>query len=387
MQEIYFDNSATTKVCPEAKQAALMMMESGFGNASSLHGKGVQTARYLAEARKTVAQILQVSAAEIFFTSGGSEGNNTALFGITAAHGKKGRKILFSDVEHPSVTEPIKRLEQLGFTAERVAVDQAGRLDLEDLRLKLSQDTILVSCQQVNNETGTVQPLTEIGALIKKFAPKAFFHIDGVQGFTKLSSDLRKWQADLYTGSGHKIHAPQGVGFLWVRSGVRLLPLVYGGGQEQGQRSGTENMPGIMALAAAAQVADQQRESRTDLMRQVRDTLWQELVSLLPEAVCHSDLAGESAPHILNVGFPGAKSEVLLHYLEEQQIYVSSGSACHSNKNTASPVLLAMGVQRELADCSLRFSFCAENTVTEAYRVAEATAEIVREVRSLTRSG
>ncbi|MGI5892570.1 MAG: cysteine desulfurase family protein [Bacillota bacterium] len=386
MQEIYFDNSATTKVAPEAITAAAIAMETDYGNASSLHSKGLAASRRLSQAREVMAAILAVPAREIYFNSCGSEGNNTVLFGIANAYGKRGKKILISAIEHPSVIEPAKILAQRGFTIEEIAVNRKGYVDLSDLEAKLTADTILVSCQQVNNETGAIQPLTEIGLLIKALAKQAFFHIDGVQGFAKLPVDLAAWRADLYTASGHKIHGPKGIGLLWIKGGVRVTPLIYGGGQENNLRSGTENIPAIAAFATAARLAADNRDANALKMKEVRDTLWQELKELVPEAVCNTDLAGNAAPHVLNVSFPQAKSEVLLHYLEAQKIYVSSGSACHSNKNTASHVLLAMGIRKDLADCSLRYSFCPQNTVEEAKTVAVATAQIVKEVRRFSGS-
>ena len=377
--EIYFDNSATTRVCPEAMQAARQAMELSYGNASSLHRKGVEAARLLADARRLFAALLQVKEQELFFTSCATESNNTAICGIAAANRRRGLRVLVSAVEHPSVLEPALALQEQGFQVEQIPVDKSGRVDLAAFAALLQADTVLVSVQHVNNETGAVQPLTEIGALVRRQAPNAAFHVDGVQGFTKLPVELARWQADAYSLSGHKIAAPKGVGLLWLKKGIRCLPLLRGGGQEGHFRSGTENIPFISAFAAAAQ----KYARPSTQMGAVRQALAQALQERVPNCHFNSDLS-MGAPHILNVSFPGAKSEVLLHTLEQAGLFVSSGSACHSNKKDAqSPVLRAMGLPRELADCAIRYSFCPENTVEEALAAADITARAVDMLRKL----
>lgn len=377
--DIYFDNSATTRVCPEAVRAACQAMELSYGNASSLHRKGVEAARLLADSRRLFAALLQVKEQELFFTSCATESNNTAICGIAAANRRRGLRVLVSAVEHPSVLEPALSLREQGFQVEQIPVDKLGRVDLAAFAALLQKDTVLVSVQHVNNETGTVQPLAEIGALIRQQAPSAAFHVDGVQGFTKLPVELARWQADAYSLSGHKIAAPKGVGLLWLKKGIRCLPLMSGGGQERNFRSGTENIPFISAFAAAAQKYAQPSSQ----MGVVRQALARALQERVPNCHFNSDL-GMGAPHILNVSFPGAKSEVLLHTLEQEGLFVSSGSACHSNKKDAqSPVLRAMGLERELADCAIRYSFCPENTVEEALVAADITVRAVNMLRKL----
>ena len=381
MKEIYFDNSATTKVLPEACEAAVMMMRGNYYNPSSLHGKGVLADRILTGARQSLASILKVDEREIYFTSGGSEGNNTALFGVAEINRKKGKKILISQVEHPSVLESAKALASRGFDIEMIPVNKWGKIDLETLKGLLTPEVILVSVQHVNNENGVIQPLPEISALIKEKAPDAVFHVDGVQAFLKIDLDITVSGIDIYTVSGHKIHGPKGIGLLYVKKDVRFLPLIYGGGQERAMRSGTENMPGIAAFRVAAENVYALRQENYVKVKEVRDTLIKELQSKISDCHINTPLS-ESSPYILNVSFPGVKSEMLLHYLEEKDVYVSSGSACHSRKDIKSHVLMAMGLPDEIIDSAIRYSFSIENTIGEAMKAAEITALAVNEIRA-----
>jgi len=382
MREIYFDNSATTKVCPEAIAAAVNAMENTYGNPSSLHSKGVEAARLLGDARRVFAAALQVKEAELFFTSCATESNNTVIAGVSAAHVRKGKHILVSAVEHPSVLEPALALKDHGFEVDIIPVDRFGVVDIDAFTSMLREDTILVSVQQVNNEVGAIQPLAEIGALVKAKSPAALFHVDGVQGFCKAVSHPEAWQADFYSLSGHKIGAPKGVGLLWAKKGVRWLPLLRGGGQESNLRSGTENIAGICAFAAAAKKHQQNIEKSIANMAHVRAVLAEKLAELA-DIRFNSDLEN-GAPHILNVSFKGAKSEVLLHYLEMYGLFVSSGSACHSNKKgSISPVLQAMNVAKEYADCAIRFSFSPENTEEEALAAFDIIKNAVADIRGL----
>lgn len=380
---IYFDNSATTKISPEAAKAALYVMEEAYGNPSSLHRIGVEASRLLKESRDTFSRILE-SPGEIIFTSGGTESNNTAINGIAFAHQKRANRILISAVEHPSVSETALNLSKYGFRVELIPVDKYGKIALEALDSSLGEDVGLVSLQHVNNENGTIQPLEEAGSLIRNKAPRAFLHIDGVQGFCKLPTELAKWKADLYSASGHKLHAPKGCGILWVRKGVRLLPLLQGGGQEKNLRSGTENLPGIYAFSVTADISHQKMAENSQHLQMLRDNLHDLLKENLPDFSCNSNLP-HSAPHILNISWPGLKSEVLLHYLEGEGVYVSSGSACHSNKKASgSPVLKAMGLSSALVDSALRFSFSPENTLAETEKAVEIMTKAIKDLRFLS---
>ena len=381
MTEIYFDNSATTRVSEAAAEAALKAMREEYGNPSSVHGLGAASYRALNEARELFAELLNCGKEDYIFTSCGSESNNTAIYGGAMAAGKGKNKILISSIEHPSVSAPAKFLTGRGFTLIEIPVNQHGTVDLEALRPMLDQQVAVVSTMYVNNETGAIQPLAEIGAMVRELAPDAFFHIDGVQAFARLPVQLKKWQADAFTASGHKIHAPKGVGLLYLNPARHIQPLIRGGGQERGQRSGTENMPGIMAFAAAAKEAYAGMDRFNAQMREVRERLISCLQEQVPDVYVNSPEDG--AAHILNLSFLGCRSEVLLHYLEEKGVYVSAGSACNSRSTKGSHVLQAMHLPAERIDSALRFSFSRYNTVEEAEQAATLIGEAVVEVRKI----
>ena len=380
LNEIYFDNSATPRVCPEAVQAAVGAMEEGYGNPSSTHHRGAGAARELKAARETLAACLKARPEEINFLSCGTEANNTVLWGCAQLDPKR-RRILVSAVEHPSVQQPAKQLLSRGFDVKFIPVDEQGRVCLPALQELLTPETALVSVMQVNNETGSQQPLAQIGALVRQLAPRAVFHIDGVQAFGRVAVDLRAWQADAYSLSGHKIHAPKGVAALWIRSACRIPPLLLGGGQERGQRSGTENMPGILALAAAARLACADMEKNAVQMRAVKQALVDGVQAAIDGVSVNGQPLAQAAPHIVNLSFPGCRSEVLLHYLEEKAVYVSAGSACDSRSSKGSPVLQAMGLEPGRVDSALRFSFSRFNTVDEARQAAVLMGEAAAEIK------
>ncbi|MCL1815994.1 MAG: cysteine desulfurase [Clostridiales bacterium] len=385
MQVIYFDNSATTRVSSEAAAAAFAAMRENYGNPSSLHGKGLEALRLLNLARQTIARVLNAAENEVIFTSGGSEANNMALLGIAQKNRRRAGRVLLTAAEHPSLLEPAKYVAQTGFDVCYIPVDTQGMVDIEQLGNLLTEQTIFVGLHHVNNETGAVQPLTEIGALIRQKAPQAFFHIDGVQGLGKLPLSLKSWQADSCALSGHKIHAPKGIGALWLKQGCRLPPLIKGGGQEGDLRSGTENMSGIAAFAVAAKKAESSREKTAAMVLAIKKTLAEELLGIESSALNGPSLA-QAAPHILNISFVGAKSEVLLHYLEQQGVCVSAGSACSAKKTAASHVLQAMNLPRERLDSAIRFSFCGYNTVDEAKKAAVAIRQALTEIRALSKA-
>ena len=384
MPDIYFDNSATTKVSEEAAQAAYAVMRENYGNPSSLHGKGLAALQLLSSARQTLARALNAAEREIVFTSGGSEANNMAILGAAEINARRGGRILLSAAEHPSLLEPAKYLAAKGFDVQYIPVDAHGLVDLNVLENLLDPDIIFVGAHQVNNETGAVQVLTEIGALLRKKAPRAHYHIDGVQGLGKLPVMLKSWQADSFAISGHKIHAPKGIGALWLKEGRRLPPLIRGGGQEGDLRSGTENMPGIAALAVAVEAAVSRRADAAARMLNIKLTLANELLAI-EDTTLNGPPPEIAAPHILNISFLGVKSEVLLHYLEREGVYVSAGSACSARKTAASHVLLAMGLTRERLDSAIRFSFSALNAPDEIEPAARAVRQAVTEIRALNK--
>lgn len=380
MSEIYFDNSSTTQPSEAVRRIVMKTMTEDYGNPSSLHRKGVEAEQYLKEARSVIARILRVSEEEIYFTSGGTESNNWALIGSAMARRRQGGRILTTAMEHPAVSEPLRVLRDFGFSVETIPVSRAGALDMEALRSMLDRDVILVSTMYVNNEIGAVVPVNEVASLVHASSPDALYHVDAIQAFGKFQIQPRRSGIDLLSVSGHKLHGPKGTGFLYIRKGARVLPLIYGGGQQGGMRSGTENVPGIAGLGVACREAytdfDEKRSHLTDL----RDHL-EEGLRALPDVVIHGADAPERAPHIVNASFPGVGSEVLLHTLEDHGIYVSAGSACSTHKRHASPTMTAIGAPKEETSSSIRFSFAEMNTMEEVDTALRVLADVLPMLR------
>lgn len=379
-QEIYFDNSATTRVDNEAAQLALKVMTEDYGNPSSLHGKGVTAERMLKTARRRIATALFAEESEIIFTASGTEADNMAIQGIANAYKKRGRHIITSATEHPAVLNACKILENQGFEITVLPVDEKGAINPLNLEKALRKDTVLVSLMLVNNEVGTIQPVKEVAKILQNRHPKPFFHVDAVQAFGKMVINPKQMGIDSLAASGHKIHAPKGVGVLYLRKGVRIIPLIGGGGQENNLRSGTENMPAVCAFGLAAEKAVKNMEDNYKTVENVRTSFLNGLKELEGWRI---NGAENGLPHVLNIAFEGTKSEVLLHTLEEKGVYVSSGSACAAKKDALSPVLTAMGLERARAEGSLRFSFSALNTVREAETAASIVKESVCELRRI----
>ena len=369
---IYLDNSATTRVCDAAAAAMMQCMQAGYFNPSAVYGPALETEKMMRACRETLLRSVHArTGSQAVFTSGGTEADNLAILGRLSGM-RGGGRILYSAGEHPAVKEACLAAEAMGFEAHSVPYDHAGAVDLDALEKLITPDTRLICCMQVNNETGAIQPLSEIAALRARRAPEAHFHVDGVQGFLRVPSDMPGVQADSYALSGHKIHGPKGIGALILAPGVRVHPRALGGGQESGLRSGTENTPGIAGLLAAVEAYPLENG-----MRQVKLHLWQRLREAIPDAAVNgpapdSDLA---APHILNVSLPPVRSETMLHALEGAGIYVGMGSACSSHKQKVSAVLRAMNTPQRLAESALRFSLCPENTLAEMEQVAAACGQ------------
>lgn len=380
MQEIYFDNSATTKVDREAAELAFKIMLEDYGNPSSLHKKGMTAYKILKKARRQIAATLGCEDYEIIFTSGGTESDNLALQGIAEAYKKRGKHIITTAIEHPAVLNTCKILRQKGFEITELPVDADGVVSVNDLKSALKPDTILVSIMTVNNEVGSIQPLKAIGEILQSQNHKIFFHTDAVQAFGKMDLKPKRLGIDLISASGHKIQAPKGIGFLYVKSGVRLVPILGGGGQEADLRSGTENLPAIAAFGLAAEKAFKNLQSSFAGVQAVRKAF---LDGLAPLENWHINGAENALPYVLNIGFAGVKSEVLLHTLESEGLFVSSGSACSAKKDILSPVLTAMGLERKDIEGSLRFSFSPQNTVLEGQRAAEIVVKAVKELREI----
>lgn len=358
---IYFDNSATTKPYKEALAAFLKVNEQFFGNPSSLHQLGLEAEQLLTGARRQVASLIGVKPEELLFTSGGTESNNLAIKGTILAYKDRGRHIITQQTEHPSVLQACRQLEEYGFRVTYLPVDHEGRVSLQALQQALTDETILVSIMHVNNETGTVQPIEEIGIFLTRY-PKVLFHVDDVQGIGKVPLDLRN--IDLCSFSAHKFHGVKGTGALYKRQGVQLSPLLSGGEQEYKVRSGTENTGGIVAMAKALRMTEEKREQASSSMKSIQTFLRTELEKMNGVTI-HTPATG-CAPHILNLSIEGIKGEVLVHALEEKGCFVSTTSACSSKQKKTSIVLSAMGISQAEADSSIRLSFAYDNSLEEA---------------------
>ena len=362
--EAYFDNSATTKVLDCVKDAVVDAMCVNYGNAAAKHRKGVEAENLLREAKKAIADTLKVQEKEILFTSGGTESNNTALIGTALANRRAGKHLITTGVEHPSIYNTMSFLEEMGFEVTYLPVDHLGHISLEDLEKAIREDTILVSVMYVNNEVGAVEPIEAISQCIKKKNPKTLFHVDAIQAYGKYKIRPKKQGIDLLSVSGHKIHAPKGVGFLYIRDGVKIRPILFGGGQQKGMRSGTENVPGCVGLGVAAREAYKDFDARIEKLYTLREHLIAGLKPLGGVTINGSE-DRTNAPQIVSASFEGVRSEVLLHALEDKGVYVSSGSACSSNHPGISGTLKGIGVKKELLDSTIRFSLGDLNTEEE----------------------
>lgn len=383
---VYLDNSATTKQAAQVTEAMVSAMEENYGNPSSLHHLGVMAEKALKGARAQVAGALHVSDAEVYFTSGGTEADNIAIRGSAHALRRKGRKLITSQVEHPAVLETFKALEQEGFQPVYLGVDDKGLIDMEELKAELTEDTILVSLMQVNNELGTVEPVLEVGRLLHG-RDRLNFHVDAVQAFGKLPMGPVTAAADLVTVSAHKIHGPKGAGALYMKKGAKLKPPITGGGQERNIRSGTENVPGIIGFGAAAAIVCDHLEANAVRMKTVRQYLLDGMKAEIGDIRINSFEDDRCVPSVLNVSFLGVRGEVLLHDLERSQIYVSTGSACSSNKKGQSHVLKAAGLTQEEIEGAIRFSFSHYNTVEEMDYVLIHLKKAVESMRKVLRRG
>ncbi|MCZ0754835.1 cysteine desulfurase family protein [Anoxybacillus sp. J5B_2022] len=377
---IYLDNSATTKPFPEVVDSFVTVATNYFGNPSSLHELGMKAERLLSQAREQVAALLAVKPNEIIFTSGGTEANNLAIKGVAFQYRQRGHHIITTAIEHPSVVEPCRQLEELGFDVTYLPVDKHGLVDVETLEQALRDDTILVSIMHVNNEVGSIQPIEQIGRMLQRY-PKVIFHVDHVQGVGKVPLDVKKAHIDLCTMSAHKFHSLRGAGVLYVRNGIRLSPLLAGGGQEWQLRSGTENVAAIVAMAKALRLSMEAYERHSSRLWAMKEQWLKELNNI--DGIEVHTPADHSAPHIINFSLNGLKSEVFVHELAKQQIFVSTTSACSSKKRAPSKTLLAMGVDAKRAESSIRVSLSWENTLEEipvAIRAMKAAIQKLQDV-------
>ncbi|MCL6570183.1 MAG: cysteine desulfurase [Bacillus sp. (in: Bacteria)] len=377
---IYFDNSATTKPYKEVLDSFVKVSGEFFGNPSSLHSMGGQAEKLLTQAREQVAKHLAVKPSEIYFTSGGTEGNNLAIKGAAIFNRHKGCHIITSSVEHASVSATMKQLEQDGFEITYLPVDGSGRICVKDLEKAIRKDTKLISIMHVNNEVGTVQPIREIGELLKKW-PGISFHVDAVQGIGKVPLSLYESRVDFCSISAHKFHGLKGTGALFVRDGARINPLFSGGNQERTLRSGTENVAGAVSMAKALRMISLKSETGLERMKNIQSILRTGLTGI-EDIQIHTPIEN-SAPHILNFSLNGLKSEVFIHALEQEEIFVSTTSACSSKNKSLSKTLLEMGVPESLAESSIRISLSFDNTEEEAITAIEAIKKAAKRLRKV----
>ena len=382
--EVYFDNSATTRCYDSVKDIVVKAMTEDFGNPSAMHLKGVEAEKYIKSSAESLARLLKVQEKEILFTSGGTESDNLALIGATFANKRSGNHIITTSVEHPAVSQPALFLQEQGFEVTYLPVDSRGVVKMDALKAVLREDTILVSVMYVNNEVGAVMPVEEIAALVHEKSPKALFHVDAIQAFGKYRIYPKKMGIDLLSVSGHKIHGPKGVGFLYINEKAKIQPQILGGGQQGGMRSGTDNVPGIAGLGTAAVEIYKNLEENVENMYRLKEYIAQGLEKIGDIRINGMDLR-EGAPQILSISVMGVRSEVLLHSLEERGIYVSAGSACSSHKRKPSATLVAMGMSKDQIESTVRLSFCEENTIEEADYFLQVMGELVPMLRRYSR--
>lgn len=382
--EAYLDNSATTRCYKEVADLVYKMMLEDYGNPSSMHQKGVEAETYVREAKERIAKTLKVNEKEILFTSGGTESNNLALIGGAMANRRVGNRIITTAIEHPAVSAPMQFLKEQGFDLVVLPVDGQGVVKMDSLKEALTPDTILVSTMYVNNEIGAVEPVEEIGKLVHENCPKALFHVDAIQAFGKYRIFPKKAGIDLLSVSGHKIHGPKGVGFLYINEKARIIPQILGGGQQNGMRSGTDNVPGIAGLGLAAKMSYENFEEKIAHMYELKKQLVEGLEKIDGVIVNGMPLM-EGAPHIVSASFSGVRSEVLLHTLEDRGIYVSAGSACSTHKRAGSPTLTALGMKKAQMETTVRFSFEEENTKEQIDYCLQVLQEVLPMLKRFTR--
>lgn len=385
--EAYLDNAATTPVFSEVKEIMGKVMEEDFGNPSSRHTKGIVAEQYIKEAAEIIAGGLKCQPKEIIFTSGGTESNNMALIGTALANQRAGKHIITTRIEHASVHEPLAFLEEMGYEVTYLPVDNTGRVSAETVKQALREDTVLVSIIYVNNEIGSVEPVAQIGEMLHREKPDVLFHVDAIQAFGKYKIAPKRLGIDLMSVSGHKIHGPKGTGFLFVRDGIKIRPILFGGGQQRGMRSGTENVPGIAGLGVAVKNIYQNHSEKAEELYRLKKMLAEGLLQYDGVTIHGMDgiLLEETAPHIVSVGFASVKSEVMLHALAQEGVFVSSGSACSSNHPELSGTLQAIGVREDLLDATLRFSLSVMTTKEQVSHAVEAVGKVLPVLRRFIR--
>lgn len=384
----YLDNGATTKVSETVKDVMIKVLCEDYGNPSSLHKKGMDAEKYIIESREIIANSLKVDKKEIVFTSGGTESNNLALIGTAMAYKRSGNHIITTKIEHPSIHNPLSILRDMGFRISYLSVDEYGRINPKELLDEICDETILVSIMYVNNEVGVVQDISGLSKLMKEKKPDILFHVDGIQAYGKYRIFPRKMGIDLLSISGHKIHGPKGIGALYIKDKVKMKPILFGGGQEKGIRSGTENVPGIAGLGAAAKEIYIDHDVKIKRLYELKKAFIQgvcEIPDTKINGIYKLEELQDTAPHIVSVSFKKVRSEVLLHALEERNVYVSAGSACSSNHPQISSTLTALGVEKDLLDATIRFSFSVNTTKEEIEYALRILKEVVPVLRKYSR--
>ncbi len=382
--EAYLDNSATTRCSERVKDLMVRLLMEDYGNPSSLHTMGAKAEDYIKDAKKKTAKTLKVDEKEILFTSGGTESNNLAILGSVEANKRAGNHIITTSIEHASVQQPMKHLEEMGYRVTYLPVDEYGIIRLRDLEEALDEETILVSLMQINNEIGAVEPIEEAAKLIRAKVPHALIHVDAIQSYGKMVIHPKKLGIDMLSVSGHKIHGPKGSGFLYIKDKTKIKPILFGGGQQKGMRSGTENVPAIAGLGEAAAEIYEDMNAKVEHMYALKEHFIEKVTKI--EGVTVNGKTGrDSAPHIVSVSVEDVRSEVLLHSLEDKGVYVSAGSACSSNKPSVSHTLTAIGLKKNLLDATVRFSFCEKTTMEEIDYAVSCMEEIIPFRRKYTR--
>lgn len=382
--DVYFDNSASTKVSEKAIEIMLKTMRDDYANTSGKHIKGVEAESYVKDAADIIAKTLKVKKGEIIFTSGGTESNNMALIGGAMSRKRYGKHIIISGIEHPAVYRPAEFLTEQGFELSVLPVNSEGQVDLELLKSTLRDDTVLVSVMYVNNEIGAIEPVEEISRIIKAKNKDILFHVDAIQAYTKLRINPKSQGIDMLSASGHKFHGPKGVGFLYIDSNVKINPIIFGGGHQRGMRSGTLNTTGIAGMGVAAKEAYDEFDDRIEKIKSLKNFIMDELEKI-DGAVLNTGRGDNFAPQIISVSFEDIRAEVLLHALEDRGIYVSSGSACSSNHPDISGTLKAVGIREDLLDATIRISLSELNNMEEAKHLIDNLNELLPLLRKFVR--
>lgn len=383
--KVYFDNAASTKILPLAAQKMVEVMTENYANPSASSIMGMEASNIIKNSAKTLARIINADEGEIYFTSGGTEGDNWAIFGTAKGYSRSGKHIVTTVIEHPAVSMPYKQLEEMGYEVTYIAVDEKGYVNIEDIKNAVREDTILVSIILINNEIGTIQDVEKIGAVIKEKNKSTLFHIDAVQAFGKYKIDVKKFKCDMLCASAHKFNGPKGVGLFYMKKGLKVKPIIFGGGQQNAQRSGTENAAGAAAMAVAAEEAYKNIDESTKNIMSIKKHIADRILTEIEDTFVNGESMEYASPYVLNMGFKNIRSEVLLHALEDKGVVVSAGSACNSKKKVQSSVLAAINTAEDDIEGSIRISFSRFNTMEEADYCVDMLKETVPFLRRFNR--